>query len=1842
MQIYRQVDYFYASLIVQSGVVTTAVQSFYGHNYTFEKKIAMRCADVFYLIGLFVRVMLRLLKTSRDLLVRGSNCWKLGNALEQSTIWLWGLIVLTVHATAQPVIISEFVASNQTGRADEDGDRNDWIEIYNTTNQEALLSGWFLTDDAEDLTQWEFPAITLPAESSIIVYASGKDRSVAGSELHTNFKLSKEGGFLGLVQDDRKTIAHAYDPEYPIQLPDVSYGIGMQLDKTVFVANDAPGRLHIPKSDGIGSDWTLPDFDDSPWQEVAFGIGYIRDSENDDSPHDPGNIGEGTGLLADVTLTTDALEPTSFLSPVGEGVDLAIDNNTDTKYLNFDKLNAGFTVQLSRGAVAVTGLRLTSANDAPDRDPTSFLLSGSNNGASFREIARGSVPFFENRHETVQIDFNNESAFSYYRLVFPTVRDAEVAVAMQIAEVELLGRVPKGEAGGPGDPTPSGTVDLSQFVDISDPEDLIDPTTANSPGNEEVWRAIDNITQTKYLNFDGPGSGFTVKPTVGLTVIEGLRLTSANDAPGRDPASFLLEGSQNGTDFDRIAQGELPTFEDRFTTVEVAFANNKSYEYYRLTFPTLRGGNGQLMQIAEVEFLGNVGLPQPEFEELIHTNLESSMFGLHTTALARWPFTVAEGEDLQGLSLNVRYDDGFIAYLNGIEVARGNVPMAPGFDAVALSDRNPKDAEVAERFDLDSFQHSMRTGENVLAVHALNDDASSPDFLLSVQLESSVTRIDLSEKGYFDIPSPGKQNPLAQTGLVPAPVMDAESGFKDAAFHVAIHSNLEGARIYYSTDGGTPDELTGIPYTNPVHVTGTTILRAAAFLEGWRPSPLSTRTYLFTGDIAQQNANSKMVSGFPDRWGGQMADYGMDPRVVGQNGRDDYGRRYTRSIQDDLRSIPSLSLVMETDDLFGSKGIYSNPTAHGAAWEKPVSIEWIDPDHRDGFQVNAGIRVQGGAFRRFDLSLKKSFRLVFRSQYGPSELKFPLFGPDAADSFDNVVLRANGNDAWRYGGDRALYIRDAFAMETARDMGMVSSHTTFVHLYLNGAYWGLYNLTERPDASFSSSYHGGDKDDWDALNQDSVPDGTREAWDRMLAVLNEGIDQKPVYQKIQGRNPDGMRDPSIENLLDIENLIDYCILNFYIGNQDWPGRNYWVGRNRKGDEGFQFYPWDSETAMGLGSGLTANVTGANSAVARPYGALRANADFRRWFGDRAQHHFSQGGALYVNQAKPQWSGIEPENNRPAARFEGLADLIDRAIVGETARWGDQLNNIPYTRDEHWRRERDELLKNYFPRRSAIVMEQLRQAGLYPQINAPVFNLPAGRIEPGTSLMMSTDHGTIYYTLDGSDPRTEVKVSTVKPSTLIDSNTQRRVWIPSPDNGGNTLSTRWRMELDFPDNNWTSATGGVGYDTGTGYQSLIGIDVRTAMYGQNGSAFIRIPFTTAPEAIADLNFMILRVRYDDGFIAYLNGVQIASANAPGDPQWDALATGANDDAAAIFWQEFETSAFLERLRPGNNLLAIQGLNVSLDSTDFLIDVELMAGKRNITGNLPTSNRYDSPISLQDLTTIKASTLSGSEWSALSEATYIVGEPRLQVSELHYHPANPSREEMAAGFDDADDFEFLELYNPGTATFLLGGVRFVDGVTFDFTDSGITRLAPGSTVLIVKNRIAFEMRYGPGLPVAGEYAGNFSNSGESVIVLDSEDRILVAFSYDDADPELKTADGNGPSLVAVELDGDPPDGSRWKTSKQIGGSPGDHPETITDEILHSKVSLEKGNVYIEYQVSQNGTYDLYESQDLRRKPWNLLSSDVRPEADGKIVFEIEVAEDIPTRFFQLKLLIPAPQN
>jgi hypothetical protein len=188
---------------------------------------------------------------------------------------LW---VLTVPArAASPVIISEFLASNQNSISDDDGDKSDWIELYNGGTNAVSLLGWYLTDATNNLRKWQFPAVNLAANSYLLVFASEKDRRNAAAPLHTNFRLNDEGEYLALVQSDGTNIASEFYPTFPLQVEDVSYGFASDVRQVVLVETGNVARALVPTNE-LGTAWTEIGYVDTAWMTGTSGVGYDRNA----------------------------------------------------------------------------------------------------------------------------------------------------------------------------------------------------------------------------------------------------------------------------------------------------------------------------------------------------------------------------------------------------------------------------------------------------------------------------------------------------------------------------------------------------------------------------------------------------------------------------------------------------------------------------------------------------------------------------------------------------------------------------------------------------------------------------------------------------------------------------------------------------------------------------------------------------------------------------------------------------------------------------------------------------------------------------------------------------------------------------------------------------------------------------------------------------------------------------------------------------------------------------------------------------------------------------------------------------------------------------------------------------------------------------------------------------------------------------------------------------------------------------------------------------------------------------------------------------------------------------
>ncbi len=623
---------------------------------------------------------------------------------------------------------------------------------------------------------------------------------------------------------------------------------------------------------------------------------------------------------------------------------------------------------------------------------------------------------------------------------------------------------------------------------------------------------------------------------------------------------------------------------------------------------------------------------------------------------------------------------------------------------------------------------------------------------------------------YFSTLTPRAANSdaSAATGFVQPPHASVKSGFFNQPFNLILSTETSGADIRYTLDGSIPT-LTNEVYSGPLNIAGTptkavVTLRAAGFKPGQVPSSVTTRTYIFPDHVLTQGTNP---AGFPGIWDSPCtgfnncndispADYEMDPQVI-TNVVDNY-RALARQ---GLVSIPTVSIVTDVNLLFSAaEGVY---VRREPFLRKPVSAEYITTDGSEGFQIDCGLEMQGQTSPDDSTtggskwkSLKLGLRLFFQGDFGPTKLNYKVFENSPVEEFDTLLLGGGHNNYWNYNNNdtqrtRSMYVRDQYVADLQNALGGISHHGRFVHLYLNGLYWGLYQMHERPDESFQASYFGGEKTDYDVFKHDAsaVVAGSNTSYTAMWGIINAGLSNNANYELLQQQ-------------LDVPDLINYLLVNYWANNTDWDHKNLYAS-HRKGGK-WRFHAWDSEHVLASTDFAVLDDNNGTNPTAI-FKRLLANAEFRILFADQVHKHFFNDGIFYVDPANPIYNPLFPGRNPAAHMFSKMLLGIDTAIVCESARWGDVgpgRETTPHTRNISFYEERDILFGTratfgshspvFFPGRSIALMNEFRTRGWYPTVVAPSFNQHGGRVVPGFNLTMTAPAGTIYYTTNGTDPR----------------------------------------------------------------------------------------------------------------------------------------------------------------------------------------------------------------------------------------------------------------------------------------------------------------------------------------------------------------------------------------------------------------------------------------------------------------------------------------------------------
>jgi hypothetical protein len=606
---------------------------------------------------------------------------------------------------------------------------------------------------------------------------------------------------------------------------------------------------------------------------------------------------------------------------------------------------------------------------------------------------------------------------------------------------------------------------------------------------------------------------------------------------------------------------------------------------------------------------------------------------------------------------------------------------------------------------------------------------------------------------YFTDPTEGMYND--QAGIANR-VADTEftpdRGFYTSPFYVTITTDTPGATIYYTTDCTWPIDENGNPTgtaqeyngsTNKPYITTTTNLRAAAVKSGDLPTNIDTQTYIFLDDVLVQPTNP---AGYPSQWisGGNVitGNYEVDPDIV------NHVNAENRLIMDDMQAVPTIVVSMPVDDWFQSgHGLYVTEALDGT--EYPCSFEYIDPNGSGlVLQQNCAMSMQGGisgggtSLNRWKTP-KLSNRPRFKTQTdngtltgGPPKLRARIFPDSPVRNFDTVVLDAVLNHSWHHPWSdqqiTAKYIQDQGVADLHNAMlPGHSPHGSYVHMYINTLYWGMYYLHERPDHSWAAETFGGEKEEYDAIKHNSGN------------VINNGVGGAGAssnFSTMESAASAAEGDPTnlakwqtLEQHLDVDSLITYLLAHWFAGLHDWPGKN-WYATHRVGGQ-WRFHTWDAEHSF----------EGQNNTGQSPEGVhsrLDSHPEYKTRWADHIHKHFHHGGPL----------GDYP---RCFELYKARVTEANEAIRGESARWGDYRRGTPYTRLEWLGVNTQD--GSYFTNRSSNVFGYL--SGLYPNTDPPDFEINGspmygGHASSGDNLTITNPNGsgTIYYTLNGNDPR----------------------------------------------------------------------------------------------------------------------------------------------------------------------------------------------------------------------------------------------------------------------------------------------------------------------------------------------------------------------------------------------------------------------------------------------------------------------------------------------------------
>lgn len=537
-----------------------------------------------------------------------------------------------------------------------------------------------------------------------------------------------------------------------------------------------------------------------------------------------------------------------------------------------------------------------------------------------------------------------------------------------------------------------------------------------------------------------------------------------------------------------------------------------------------------------------------------------------------------------------------------------------------------------------------------------------------------------------------------------------QRGYYAHSFQLTLSSTLPNANIIFTTNNSKPSIQNNPTYYNePIFIANTKTVKAVAFNET-DTSQVVSHSYLFLKDIIEAN----------------YMDTSITQSVL-----------YQPLIEQSFFSIPVISISSDLIEI-------------GEKFEPDVeaSVEMFDANNETAFQVNCGIETWGGS----KFNLKKHYRLEFKTQYGVDELVYPLFDDveypiKPVSSFNRLLLRSGSQDGLNceFGNEeKALFIRNRVMMDLQMQMGYPAPHGRFVHVLINQQYEGIYHLMERPDEDFFKDYYFNEtpkkeievrknKDFWQSTFYPTI-------YSQLEEISHTNLSEPDNFNKLAA-------------YLDMEQTAAYLLLSDYGGNFDWD-----IDRNNLGaatkTHPYKFILWDVDLTLNnegvfeetYGDQLSFNSIEFTGPI--PENLIK-NTNFAMQLADAMQCHCFDEGALHPKQV--------------AATFEQRASQIEKALIAESARWGNvdfefngsighrQKNN--WAVYDEWITAKDSTLTHFIAKRTDTLIAQYKAAGIFPDLQAvELFPKKSFIEEDKIELQNLNATGEIYYTLDGTDPK----------------------------------------------------------------------------------------------------------------------------------------------------------------------------------------------------------------------------------------------------------------------------------------------------------------------------------------------------------------------------------------------------------------------------------------------------------------------------------------------------------